>query len=155
MIKNNGGSDTDILCTIFGVCFAGSIIEIMISRFIPFFQKIITPLVSGIVVTLIGLSLIKVAITDFGGGFWLLKNKPESFASYENLSLGFIVLITIILLNRSNNKYLRMGSIVIALLIGYLFAILLGLVDFSSLSTVDLITIPLPCLLYTSDAADE
>ncbi|MCP3901923.1 MAG: xanthine permease XanP, partial [Desulfobacteraceae bacterium] len=106
--KKAGATQEEVLCTILGICFVGSFIEMIFSRFIPFLRKIITPLVSGIVVTLIGLSLIKVGITDFGGGKWLLDNKPELFASNENLILGFVVLITIIIMNRSKNKFIRM-----------------------------------------------
>ena len=65
--KKSGASQEEIMCMILGVCFVGSSIEMIFSRFIPLLRKIITPLVSGIVVTLIGLSLLKVGITDFGG----------------------------------------------------------------------------------------
>lgn len=57
------------LAGIFGTAIAGSPIEMVISRFIPYTRKIITPLVSGIVVTMIGMSLIKVGIIDCAGGF--------------------------------------------------------------------------------------
>ncbi len=50
----NGG-----LSAIFGAVISGSFVEMFISRILKYTQKIITPLVSGIVVTLIGLSLIK------------------------------------------------------------------------------------------------
>ena len=53
---------------IFGVCMAGSVVEMLISRILKYAKRIITPLVSGIVVTLIGMSLVKVGITACGGG---------------------------------------------------------------------------------------
>jgi len=125
-VKAAGGTPETALATIFGVALICSPVEMIFSRFIPFLKTIITPLVSGIVVTLIGLSLIRVGITDIGGGQWLLTNKPEFFASAQNLSLAAIVLITIIILNRSTNKWLRMGAIVIGLSIGYIVAAAMG-----------------------------
>ena len=142
--KQAGATQEEVLCTIFGICFFGSFIEMIFSRFVRFLKKIITPLVSGIVVTLIGLSLIKVGITDFGGGKWLLDNKPEFFGSSENLILGFIVLITIIILNRSKNKFIRMGAIVTGLALGYIVAAFMGKVEFGKLSGIDIFTLPVP-----------
>ena len=142
--KNAGATQEEILCTILGVCFAGSFIEMIFSRFIPLLRKIITPLVSGIVVTLIGLSLLKVGITDFGGGKWLLDNKPELYASGTNIFLGALVLGTIILLNRSQNKYIRMSAIVAGLVLGYAVAALLGKVSFAKLADMSWLALPHP-----------
>ena len=52
----------------------GAMTEVFISRILKYAMKIITPLVSGIVVTLIGMSLIKVGITSCGGGTAALEN---------------------------------------------------------------------------------
>ena len=142
--KKAGATQEEILCTILGVCFAGSFIEMIFSRFIPFLRKIITPLVSGIVVTLIGLSLLKVGITDFGGGKWLLDNKPELYASGTNIFLGALVLCTIILLNRSQNKFIRMSAIVVGLVLGYFAAALLGKVSFAKLADMSWLAWPHP-----------
>ncbi len=143
-VKAAGGSPEQALGTIFGVALICSPVEMIFSRFIPALRKVITPLVSGIVVTLIGLSLIRVGITDIGGGQWLLDNKPEFFASAKNLSLAALVLITIIFLNRSKNKWLRMGSIVIGLLAGYFVAAMLGMVQFGKISSLGIFAAPIP-----------
>lgn len=143
-LKGRGYDDNAVLATIFGVCFFGSFVEMILSRFLPYLRKIITPLVSGIVVTLIGLSLIKVGISDLGGGVWLLNNKPEFYASPENLGLGFLVLAVIVILNRSKNHYLRMAAIVIGLAVGYAVATFMGKVDFGKLSTVSIFSAPHP-----------
>ncbi len=143
-VKAAGGSPEQALGTIFGVALICSPVEMIFSRFIPLLRRIITPLVSGIVVTLIGLSLIRVGITDIGGGQWLLNNKPEFFGSAQNLTLAAIVLITIIILNRSQNRWLRMGSIVIGLVLGYLAAAAMGLVQFGKISSLGLFAAPIP-----------
>ena len=52
---------------VFGVCLAGSFIEMALSRVLQFARRIITPLVTGVVVTLIGLTLVKVGIETMCG----------------------------------------------------------------------------------------
>lgn len=143
-VLKSGGTPEQALGTIFGVALIMSPVEMIFSRFIPALKKIITPLVSGIVVTLIGLSLIKVGITDIGGGQWLLDNKPEFFASGQNIILASIVLLTIIFFNRSRNRWFRMGAIVIGLIIGYIIAAILGVVDFGKMSGLRIIAAPIP-----------
>lgn len=143
-LKGRGLGPEAMLATIFGVCFFASFVEMILSRFLPLLRKIITPLVSGIVVTLIGLSLIKVGMADFGGGYWLMHNKPEFYASPTNLSLGFLVLGVIILLNRSSNRFLRMGAIIVGLAVGFAAAAFMGLVSFDKLSSASFFALPHP-----------
>ena len=83
-VREAGGSSTDLLSLIFGLCIAGSLLQICLSPFIPKLKRFITPLVTGIVVTSIGVSLIKVAMTDLAGGL-----AAESFGSpCSHLSLA-------------------------------------------------------------------
>ena len=130
------------LPVIFGACIAASTVEMLISRLLKYTRKIITPLVSGIVVTLIGMSLIKVGITACGGGAVAKSN--GTFGSFEHVGLAALVLLLIIFFNRSSNRYLRMSSIVIGLVIGYAVAWCMGLVDFSSVQSYGGFNIPVP-----------
>lgn len=130
------------LPVIFGACMAASTVEMVISRLLKYTRRIITPLVSGIVVTLIGMSLIKVGITACGGGATAKAN--GTFGSFQNVGLAALVLVLIILFNRSANRYLRMSSIVIGLAIGYATAWCMGLVDFSSVQSYGGFNIPIP-----------
>ena len=91
------------LPAIFGACMAASVVEMAISRLLKYTRKIITPLVSGIVVTLIGMSLIKVGINACGGGVQAMQD--GTFGSFDNLGLAALVLVSIIIFNRSNNRY--------------------------------------------------
>lgn len=143
-VKGDGGSTNDILATIFGTCFVCSFVEIAFSRFIKFLKSFITPLVSGIVVTLIGLSLIRVGITDIGGGQWLMDNKPEFFGSTQNLLMAGLVLVVIVILNRSRNKFVRLSSILVGLVIGYIVAGIMGKVNLGELSNLSIVNAPIP-----------
>jgi len=143
--KANGGGPDEILSLIFGVCVLGAFIEIGLSQFLGKLKRIITPLVTGTVITIIGISLIKVGFIDLAGGFWLMQNKPEFFASFENLSLGVLVLVIIIMANKSSNQWVRLSSIIIGMFVGFVVAVFLGKVNFSAMSQVQsIISIPVP-----------
>lgn len=130
------------LATVFGACIAASTMEMLISRVLKYTRKIITPLVSGIVVTLIGMSLIKVGISACGGGAVAQAN--GTFGSLRYVGLSALVLVLIIFFNRSNNRYLRMSSIVIGLIVGYIVSWFMGMVDFSSVQSYGGFNLPLP-----------
>ena len=130
------------LSYIFGACMVASVVEMVVSRLLPYTRKIITPLVSGIVVSLIGMCLIKAGITSCGGGQSAVDG--GTFGSLQNLGLALLVLVSIIFFNRSSNRYLRMGSIVLGLLIGCVTAYALGMIDFSRISGAGNLNIPVP-----------
>lgn len=128
------------LPAIFGATVAGSVVEMFVSRILKYARRIITPLVSGIVVTLIGMSLIKVGIISCGGG----NASAPDFGSLQNIGIALMVLVLIIIFNRSSNRFLRMGSIVIGLIVGYAVSWWLGMVDFSSIQSYAGINYPQP-----------
>lgn len=127
---------------VFGSCMAASTVEMVISRLLKYTKRVITPLVSGIVVTLIGMSLIKVGITACGGG--TVAQADGTFGSIQHVGLAALVLVLIVVFNRSSNRFLRMSSIVIGLATGYIVAWIMGLIDFSSIQSYGGITIPHP-----------
>ena len=137
--KAQGGGPEEILSLIFGVCALGAFIEIFLSQFLHKLKFFINPLVTGIVISTIGLYLIKVGMTDLAGGF-----KAPDFGSLENLALGGSVLALIIVLNQSRNAYLRSGAIFIGLLAGMFAAYFMGKVDFSKLADMDWLALPVP-----------
>lgn len=130
------------LPAIFGATIIGSVVEMLVSRVLKYMRRIITPLVSGIVVTLIGLSLIRVGITACGGGE--TAKAAGTFGSLEYVGLSALVLTLIIFFNRSNNQYLRMSSIVIGLLVGYAVSWAMGMVNFSDIQNYGNLNIPVP-----------
>ncbi|MCR5076915.1 MAG: purine permease [Prevotella sp.] len=130
------------LSYIFGACMLASVVEMVVSRLLPYTRKIITPLVSGIVVSLIGMCLIKAGINSCGGGQSAID--AGAFGSLQNLGLALLVLVSIIFFNRSSNRFLRMASIVLGLLIGCVAAYALGLIDFSRISGAGSLNVPVP-----------
>lgn len=130
------------LGAVFGACMAASTVEMAVSRLLRYTRRIITPLVSGIVVTLIGLCLIKVGLTACGGGE--AAKADGTFGDWNHVGLALLVLVLIVTFNRSNNRYVRMGSIVIGLSVGYFVAWCLGEVDFGSVADYGGINIPHP-----------
>jgi xanthine permease XanP len=142
VVTEAGGTPQEALSLIFGLCFFGAFVEIFLSRFLHLASKIITPLVTGTIVMIIGLTLIKVGVISMGGGVPAQQN--GTFGSLPNLGVSLLVLLTIILFNRSRNAYLRMASVVIGLVIGYIVASLLGMVNFGSLSGLPLVAAPIP-----------
>ncbi|SDI73393.1 uracil-xanthine permease family protein [Pseudomonas panipatensis] len=139
LVKQRGGSAEDILAMIFGVCFFGAFVQVALSRCIGYLRRVVTPLVTGIVITLIGISLIKVGITDLGGGF-----KAADFGAPINLALGGLVLLGIILLNRSRRPWVRLSAIVIGLAVGSLAAWACGVLQPHALPALPLIALPQP-----------
>ncbi len=139
----NGKMEVSLgLSYIFGGCFVASIVEMVVSRVLPYARKVITPLVAGTVVTLIGLCLIKAGIVSCGGGQKAIDN--GTFGSLQNLGLALLVLVLIVSFNRSSNRYLRMGAVVLGLLIGCVVAYGLGMMDFSGLNTTFALNVPVP-----------
>jgi len=143
-IKNAGGTAEEMMAAIVGTCLICSVTEMVFSRFIPFLKRIITPLVSGVVVLLIGANLIQVGIRDAGGGAWLLANKPDVYANPRNLIMAAVVLVAVVIFNRTRNKWLRMGSIFLGMMVGYIVAAFMGQVNFSALGSMSWVTPPIP-----------
>lgn len=139
LVKQRGGTPEDVLAMIFGICFFGSLVQVALSRFIGQMRRVLTPLVTGIVITLIGISLIKVGITDLGGGF----GAPD-FGAPVNLAIGGFVLVLVVALSLSNRPWLRLSAIVIGLGAGSLAAWLCGQLTPHGWQGMPLLTLPVP-----------
>lgn len=139
IVKGRGGNEEEILSTLFGVCFCAAFVEIFFSQFIGKLRKVITPVVTGTIICLMGLSLIKVGMTDFAGGYG-----AEDLGALHHLGLGALVLLTIVLLNRSSSQMLRLSAVIIALSLGFAVAWFMGRVDFAQMAEVPLVSVPQP-----------
>ncbi|TCM68097.1 xanthine permease XanP [Acinetobacter calcoaceticus] len=142
LMVSSGTPVNQVMAAIFGVVIAGSFIEMGVSRILPWVKQLITPLVTGIVVLLIGLTLIKEGLISMGGGYQAMQS--NSFASADNLIMSCTVLGIIILLNRINIVWIKSSAILIALVIGYILAGFMGYLDFSNLDQMPLVQVPTP-----------
>ncbi|MCQ0989507.1 nucleobase:cation symporter-2 family protein [Jiella marina] len=139
-VKNNGGTPEDILAMIFGLCLVGCLVEVVLSQFIGKLGRVITPTVTGIVITVIGLSLVKVGFTDFAGG----ANAGENLGDPVNLALGFLVVAVILVFTFHANPMVRISAIMLGLIVGFVVAAILGMVNFSNFGSAPLFAVPIP-----------
>ncbi|KGR77348.1 nucleobase:cation symporter-2 family protein [Ureibacillus sinduriensis] len=119
------GSDKGI-SAIYGAIIASGLIVIVISGFFGKLVKFFPPIVTGSVVTIIGISLIPVAVNNMGGG-----QGAEDFGSAINVSLAMITLLFILLIYRFTTGFTRAISILLGLVVGTVIAAFFGKVDFS------------------------
>lgn len=120
-VKSRGGGPEQIMAMIFGITLIAAFIPLVVSRFLGQLRRVITPLVSGTVLCLIGISLIKVSITDWGGG-----HGAKDFGAPGNLLLGLLTLLTIVFFSRARNRWLRLGAVILGVSFGCLLAALSG-----------------------------
>lgn len=125
------------LAGIFGATILGSFIEMILSRFIKPLMKFFPPVVTGTVVTLIGLTLIPVAMDWSAGGVG-----SPTYGSITNIGVALLVMIIVIGFNIYGKGVLSSASILIGMFIGYLICIPLGLVDFTPIKEASLIGLP-------------
>ncbi|MGP3779587.1 uracil-xanthine permease family protein [Halanaerobium saccharolyticum] len=124
---------------VLGMAMVTAPVEILLSRFLKQIRSLFPPLVTGTVVTLIGLTLIKTGMQDFAGGAG-----AENFGSLSNLLLGSFVLVIIIIASRFGSGLIKLGAIAIGLISGYIISIPLGLIDFTPVFNEGWLTIPRP-----------
>lgn len=119
-----------------GAVLIGGIVEGTLGLLAKYWRKIITPVVSASVVTAIGYSLFSVGTRSFGGGY-----TPE-FGSAKNLMLGAITLATCLLFHILAKGYLKQLSVLAGLAVGYLVALMMGMVDLSGIFEGGLVALP-------------
>lgn len=115
---------------IYGAIIASGLFVFLFSGLFGKLIALFPPVVTGSVVTIIGVTLIPVALTDLGGGN---PGTNPDFGSPLNLSLGFGVLLFIILMNRFAKGFLRSISVLIGLVVGTLVAGFVGGVNLQPL----------------------
>lgn len=120
------GSDYGI-SAIYGSIIVSGIFVIFISRFFGSLVRFFPPVVTGSVVTIIGITLIPVAINNVGGG-----PGAADFGSFTNIALGFGTLLLIILIYKFFTGFMRAISILLGLVAGTVVAMFMNRVDFSA-----------------------
>ncbi len=143
-----GGGD---LSSIFGAVIVASVIGFVIA---PFFARIIRffpPVVTGVVITSIGLTLIPTAGNWAMGG----DDTAADYGSVQNIALAFITFASILLLSKVGSATISRLSILLGLVIGTAVGAAMGMTDFSEVGTGAPIAIPalLPFGAPTFDVA--
>ncbi|MBQ6145309.1 MAG: purine permease, partial [Lactococcus sp.] len=121
---------------IFGSIIVSGLIVILISGFFSKIRKFFPPLVTGSVITTIGLTLIPVAIGNMGNNI----AKPE----LSSVILAVVTILVILLIHAVTTGFVRSIAILIGLIIGTVVAAFMGIVDFSPIAQAPLIHIPTP-----------
>lgn len=122
---------------IMGAVIVGGIIEGIFGLFAKYWVKLISPIVAASVVTAIGFSLLSVGAASFGGG-----SGAADFGSAQNLILGSITLVCCIVFNIFAKSYWKQLSVLFGLVVGYIVAIFMGMVDFSGIAEAGIISLP-------------
>lgn len=122
---------------IVGAILVGGIIEGVLGLFAKYWIKLIAPIVAASVVTAIGFSLLSVGASSFGGG-----SGTENFGSAKNWIIGTVTLLSCIIFNIFAKSYLKQLSVLFGLIVGYIVAACMGMIDFSALQNTSFIALP-------------
>ena len=134
------GFSEDGVAGILGASLVGSLVMIIGSFFMPSIRKLFPPVVTGTVVTMIGLSLIPVAVDWFAGG---QRGEPQ-YATPENLTMALFVLALVVILVQWGKGIFSAAAIVIGMLAGYCVALALGWVNFDGVKQAQIFALPQP-----------
>lgn len=127
---------------LFGGIVIGGVFHFLLGTFIGRIRNVLPPLVTGIVVLTIGLSLIPVGIKYAAGGVPLM-GKPE-FGSLTHWSLALIVILVTLGLKFFTRGMMSSAAVLIALVVGYIVAIPMGMVNFGKVASASWFAMPSP-----------
>jgi len=124
---------------ILGSSLVASLVMIIGSYFMPTIRKLFPHAVTGVVVTMIGLSLTPVAIDWAAGGFG-----SSHYGAPSNLAIAGLVLLLVIALVQWGKGIVSASAVVIGIFIGYLVCLSLGMIDFSQVNSAPIFALPQP-----------
>lgn len=120
-----------------GAVVLGGLLEVVLGLTAKYWRRFVPPIVSAIVVTSIGFSLLSVGATSFGGG-----SGAKDFGSWQNLTLGLISLVACLAFQLLMKGTAKQLSVLFGLVVGYVVAIVMGKVDFSGFSSLQVVSVP-------------
>ena len=119
-----------------GAIIVGGIFEGTLGLLAKYWRRFISPIVSAIVVTTIGFSLLGIGIRSFGGGY------NDSYGAPDNLLLGTVTLVTCLLFSSFAKAYYKQLAVLVGLLVGYALALVMGKIDLSAVWNGSLFSLP-------------
>ncbi|TDT77442.1 xanthine permease [Litoreibacter halocynthiae] len=133
MIPLVAGKGVEALPALFGGVIIGGLFHTLIATFIGKIRFALPPLVTGLVVTMIGLALVKVGIQYAAGGVPAI-DKPE-YGSLLNWSAALVVVFVTLALKFYAKGMLAVSAVVIGIFVGYLYAMTVGMVTLEGIAT--------------------
>ncbi len=130
------------LAAVFGAALAAAPVEMAMGLSLDRFRRYFPPLVTGIVVMLIGLTLIPTGM-DYAAGA-AAGPSAEGYGTITNLGLAGIVLFITVVLNQFFSGFVRVISVFVGIVVGYVIALALGVVDLSPVASAGWVTVPVP-----------
>ena len=118
----------------------GGIFHFFIGTFIGRIRHALPPLVTGLIVLMIGLALVKVGVEYAAGGV-PLKGKPE-FGNLENWSIALVVILVTLLLKFFTRGMLSVAAVLLGMVAGYAYAFAIGKVSFVAVGRASWFTAP-------------
>ncbi|MHA7299171.1 nucleobase:cation symporter-2 family protein [Pseudarthrobacter sp. MDT3-1] len=135
-IVQGGGGIQAVFGSVIVASLIGLAITPLFSRIIKFFP----PVVTGTVITTIGLTLMPVAADWAMGG----NAKAENYGSVANIGLAAATMGIVLLLSKVGNAAISRLSILLAMVIGTVIALFTGMADFSKVGQGDVVAFPTP-----------
>ncbi len=126
---------------VFGATIVGGIFHFLIGTFIGRLRKYLPPLVTGIVVMSIGLALIPVGVKYAAGGAGPFI---KDFGAWYHLTLAAIVIVTTLGVKFWFKGFMSAAAVLIGLIVGYLVAIPMDMVDFAPVGSAAWFALPDP-----------
>lgn len=120
-----------------GAVILGGILEGLLGLFPRYWTKLIPHIVAATVVTAIGFSLLTIGANSFAGG-----QGADDFGSTQNWIVGSFTLLVCLVFQIYTKGFFRSLSVLIGLIAGYVFAICMGMVDFSGLQNAGVVSLP-------------
>lgn len=125
------------IATIFGAEIVGGLVAVLVGLSYNKIKVLFPPLVIGIVILCIGLSLYPIAIRYMAGG----QSSP-SYGSWQNWFVAIVTLIIVVICNNFGKGIVKLASILIGIIAGYIIAFPFHMVDFSSIGQAGIVQLP-------------
>jgi xanthine permease len=142
MIPLVAGKGVEALPALFGGVLIGGLFHAFLGLFIGRIRFALPPLVTGLVVLMIGLALVKIGIQYAAGGIPAI-NQPE-YGSLLNWSVALIVILVTLGLKFFTRGMWSVASVLLGLIAGYLVAMALGMVSFANVGRAATFAVPDP-----------
>lgn len=123
--------------TLMGAVIIGGIVEGLLGLCAKYWLKLIPHIVAATVVTAIGFSLLPIGANSFAGG-----QGSTDFGELHNWIVGSATLLTCLVTQVFAKGFLRSLSVLVGLIVGYILALCMGMVDFSGLANCSIIAVP-------------